>query len=179
MKKFSEFKKTLTYTQILILSIFISILITLVVSSTIVALTSSYVQKNSINYTSAIIFYAVATFIFSFIFFYSKLGGPDKKYFDNMNRVKQTILSEYNLVKGTYTEVKFLFEKLLSDVDEDLTYVIIPILNNSNCRFFAKLIDGEEEDEIELIIKDIHDNTINTIIISNFIYFQKNFEMLN
>ena len=107
----------------------------------------------------------------------------DREQFEKAHNIaKQEVLDEYNLNDESYTEVKLIFGRLLSDVDEDLTDVILPLLNNSNFRFFAKLIDDEDgyiDNAIEVIVKGNNDNLIHTITISNFIYFQANFEKLN
>ena len=169
--------KKLTYPKAIILAFLASFIFTTMIwsaeSSNLAPIINPILLFIIILGFFTIVFYALIIAIFI---------GPreeEEYYNEKIETAKKEVLSEYNLTKEAYTEVKFIFEELLSDVDEDLTDVLIPLLNNSNYRYFAKLIDVEKNEAIELLAKDMYDNNILTLTISNFLYFQTNFEKLN
>lgn len=124
------------------------------------------------------IIFAVMTYLLLVIGYI--LPRKDVEQFEKeFEAAKEDVLSNYHLTKETYTEVKLNFEKFLNNVDEDTNEVILTILNNSNCRFYAKLIDSEETDAIEVVGKDINNNTIYSTTIYNFIFFKNFFEKID
>lgn len=179
MKKFKTFLSNLTHAQGLILAFLISLIFNAIF----------WIVNGGIYLVFPTILLALIPFLLLTIILYLIIGvgfisprEDEEKFNKEFTTAKKEVLAEYNLTSESYTEVKFVFENLLSDLDENLTDVILPLLNNSNFRFFAKLIDDEDgyiDNAIEVIIKDINDNLIHTITISNFIYFQNNFEKLN
>ena len=179
MKKIKNFLHNLTYAQGFCLAFILSL-----ISNGIFWISQGGIKLVYVQILLALIPFALLTFLLFLIiavFFISP--RKDEEQFDKeFTAAKKEVLAKFNLASESYTEVKFIFQRLLCDVDENLTDVILPLLSNSNFRFFAKLTDDEDgyiDNAIEVIVKDTNDNIIHTITINNFIYFLNNFEKLS
>ena len=179
MKKIETFLSNLTHAQGLILAFLISLIFNAIF----------WIVNGGIYPVFPKILLALIPFLLLTIILYLIIGvgfisprEDEEKFNKEFTTAKKEVLAEYNLTSESYTEVKFVFEKLLADENEYLTDVILPLLSNSNFTFFAKLINDEDgyiDNAIELIVKDINDNLIHTITITNFIYFRKYFQKLS
>lgn len=180
MKKFVEFLDNLSHAQAIILAVVSSLIFTTIFAF----FQPNFDVINDINLNKLQLLIIVAV-IFAVITYLLLLVGYilPRKNIEQMEKeyenAKEEVLANYNLSKENYIEVKFIFEKFLEDVDEDITEAILPILTHSNCRFCVKLIDSEEGDVIQLVCVDINTNIIYTTTIYNFIFFQKYFEKVD
>lgn len=160
MKKFSEFKATLTYTKAVTYSTIVALIFTAIACiGIIVFLEESIFISLLISFPLWICLYLI--FLLG-IFKAHKIA--DKEKFDG---AKERVLTHYdNLTKGQYIKVYYVY-------DEKLDHIMISKLLDS-FDFYVKLNDNEE---IELMVKDKDNNIVFTKTTDNFIYFEAHFKM--
>lgn len=160
MKKFSEFKANLTYRKAQIYSAIIAIILTTIVCISIIAFMEEVIIT-SIVLSSPLAICLYLTFLLG-IFQAHKLA--EKETFE---RAKQRVLLHYdNLTKGEYVKVYYVYDERLDRI------MIEKMLEFFD--FYVKLNDNEE---IELVVKDKENNVVFTKTTDNFIYFEHHFKM--
>lgn len=159
MKKFSEFKANLTYRKAQTYSAIIAIILTTIVCISIIAFMEEVIIT-SIVVSSPLAICLYLTFLLG-IFQAHKLG--DKERFE---RAKQRVLLHYTLTKEQYTKVNYIYDQSL---DRIMFEKMLEFFD-----FYVKLNDNEE---IELVVKDKNDNIVFTKTTDNFIYFEAHFKM--
>jgi len=158
MKKFSEFKANLTYRKAQIYSAIIAIILTTIVCISIIAFMDEVIIT-SIVLSSPLAICLYLTFLLG-IFQAHKLA--DNEIFE---KAKQRVLLNYNLTKDHYTKVNYIYDQNLDRI------MIAKILEFYD--FFVKLNNNEE---IDLVVKDKDGNIVFTKTINNFIYFEAHFK---
>lgn len=163
MKKFSEFRDNLTSEQAGICSFGISFLLTLVFN---VLLYFTFIH----NIVTLLIISMFLVLAFNIFFNFAIFKTTTKKYNEGIAKAKQPLISKYRLTKDAFIEIRYIQEDFEHSSNMKM---LTAVINNSDCKFYAKFNDNED---IELIVKNKDGNVIYSEIISNFNYFQAFFE---
>ena len=103
--------------------------------------------------------------LIAFVIFSVFLNVNEKESQEEYERIKSEILQ--SLSKESFTRVYYIFED-----KSDITDMFKQILENQECRFYAKL---SKEESIILIAKNKHSEEVYNCEIKNYRYFDANF----
>lgn len=155
MKKFSEFVDKLTSKQASLCSSVVAIFM-----ATVLGILFFYIIVPDVPLSVVVALFLGVILDLSLDMTIFK--SVEKRESERRLKEKEWIISKYGLTKEFYTELRYVQEDML-----------IAIIDESGCKFYAKFND---EEKIELIIKNKDDNIIYSEVISDFDYFEMFFD---
>ena len=173
MKKFREFRDKLTLKQATAISLILPALVCLILACIFV---KPYFAIEGVSSPSIciVLMMSMVTYGALALFAIWILDVNGKELQRDWHAAKAYVIPSYKLSKDNYVELKYLFDKALENASDDEHLTIL--LTNANYTFFAKLTENEE---INLLTKDVDGNVISDEIIGNFSYLKAYFEPLN
>lgn len=160
MKKFSEFRANLTSQKALTYSAIMALIIAAIVATSIIL----FMEEAII--TGIVVCFPLWLSI-HLTFYLVIFKGHKIETKETLNQAKQRVLLHYdNLTKGEYIKVYYVY-------DENLDRIMIEKI----LEFFDFYVKLNNNEEIELVVKDKDNNIVFTKTTDNFIYFERHFKM--
>ena len=167
MKKEKRIKKQLTSKQVAIISMVIAI---------VCGIIASFVLKDGIDpnidpnselgiFANVMVSFLIAFLVWMFVYIVVLQGN--KKEYKEREEALQTDVKKF-LCTGTFTELLFTPKNNGAE-----TQMILGILKEAGCRFFAKL---DEKENIILIVYDKDGKEVWKEKIENYFYFEAKFK---
>ena len=172
MKKFWSYIKNLSEVQTKKLSIIISSIISISFLGILLWVNRGTEIDIFVYFLSVVL--TILIWVVLYELSYTLFGGYSKKYVKHITETKQKIILDYGLSKESYIEVIPNYDFFLRD--SRYSKFLIAIFKNSNYKYYTKLTENEE---IELIVKDKNQNIIYTDNLTNFFYFEAQFNKLS